>query len=146
MGLPVGKLALYVAAEGIHPAQALPVSLDVGTDNQELLRDDLYIGWRQPRLRGDVYDAFVDEFVRAVKLRFPKAVLQWEDFPRANAYRLLERHRRELPSFNDDIQCAAAAAVAGLVAASSRGRCAAGVSRMRRRGPRSPSSTPRACW
>lgn len=117
MAVPVGKLAVYGTAAGIHPTQMLAVSLDVGTDNPELLEDELYLGWRRPRLRGDEYEALVEEFVAAVKRRFPNAILQWEETNRANAFRLLERYRRLLPTFNDDVQGTAALALAALLAA-----------------------------
>jgi malate dehydrogenase (oxaloacetate-decarboxylating) len=117
MGIPIGKLALYTACAGIHPGLTLPVLLDVGTDNKELLADPLYVGWRHERIRGEQYDAFVDEFVSAVAERWPDVLLQWEDFSGANAARLLARFRERLCTFNDDIQGTAAMAAGTLLAA-----------------------------
>ncbi|HEY8439729.1 MAG TPA: NAD-dependent malic enzyme [Candidatus Limnocylindrales bacterium] len=117
MAIPVGKLALYTAAAGIHPAVTLPVSLDVGTNNPLLLADPLYLGYRAPRLRGAGYDELVEAFVAGVAETWPGCVIQWEDFKQHNALRLLDRYRDRIPSFNDDIQGTAAVVLGGLLAA-----------------------------
>ena len=115
MGIPIGKLALYTAVGGVDPERTLPVVLDVGTENEALLSDPLYLGWRHRRLEQDEYDELVDAFVVALGDRCPGVLLQWEDFAQRNANRLLARHRHEICSFNDDIQGTAAVVVAAIV-------------------------------
>ncbi|WP_346796564.1 NAD-dependent malic enzyme [Halomonas sp. Bachu 37] len=117
MGIPIGKLALYTACGGISPAYTLPIMLDVGTNNQALLDDPMYMGWRHERVSQEEYDAFMADFIAAVKRRWPEVLLQFEDFAQANAMPLLERYRDELCCFNDDVQGTAAVVVGTLMAA-----------------------------
>lgn len=117
MAIPVGKLSLYSLFGGVHPAYTLPITLDVGTNNKTLLNDPLYLGWKNKRLSGPEYDAFVDAFVQAVTKRFPNVLIQWEDFAKDQAQPLLDRYREKVCCFNDDIQGTAGVVVAGILAA-----------------------------
>ena len=117
LAIPIGKLALYTVG-GVAPWHALPVALDVGSDRASLMNDPLYLGVRHGRLKGEPYLAFVDRFVAALKKRWPRAVLQWEDLAKDTAFTVLERYRDALPSFNDDIQGTGAVALAGVLVAS----------------------------
>jgi len=117
MGIPIGKLSIYTACAGIPPYKTLPIILDAGTDNETLLHDPLYLGWRNKRIGNKEYDEFIEKFIQAIKKRFPKVLLQWEDFAQANALKLLNRYKEQLCCFNDDIQGTAATVVSTLLSA-----------------------------
>jgi malate dehydrogenase (oxaloacetate-decarboxylating) len=117
MGIPVGKVSLYVAAGGLHPACCLPVCIDVGTNSERLLNDPLYLGYRHPRITGSRYENFVERFVLGVQRNFPNALIQWEDFAKHNAFALLKRYRDRVLSFDDDIQGTGATACASILTA-----------------------------
>ncbi|MBM3237050.1 NAD-dependent malic enzyme [Candidatus Poribacteria bacterium] len=117
MGIPIGKLAIYVVGAGIHPTACLPITLDVGTNNEKLLSDPIYLGIRNKRLRGEKYFAFIDAFIQGIKRNLPNAIIQWEDFSKQNAFTVLDKYRNEITSFNDDIQGTGAMALAGTLSA-----------------------------
>ena len=117
MAISIGKLSLYTLFGGIHPARVLPVMIDVGTNNEAILKDPMYLGWRHERMQGEAYDQCIAAFVSAIKKRYPNVLLQWEDFGKNNARRLLEKYRDEICSFNDDIQGTASVLLAALYSA-----------------------------
>ncbi|PHR23179.1 MAG: NAD-dependent malic enzyme [Desulfotalea sp.] len=115
MGIPIGKLSLYTLGAGIHPACCLPIALDLGTNNEKLLNDPMYLGIPKKRIVGEEYDQFIEKFVSQIKRHFPKALLQWEDFSKSNAFNNLHKYVDELPSFNDDIQGTGSVVLAGII-------------------------------